>query len=451
MNNNMKASFDSLAPELLDTIFSQLASPRDLMNIIMASKTMLEYFTVQKEVWIYQALQNQLGPVLTEAEFLIQFPYANHIEDKNLHCRNLHDKIETYLAMQKAAEESKLIGRRQPPSMEDLATMCHTFYAIDALFNSYRSTYLYTYTQGDEHNAIQAPLSATERLRILRAIYRRQILCNAWGDVKRRPAPVSIPLLSAFVNPVGDLEQYQPGFYAAWQPWERQQIECAETFILKLCVELDQRAVEIDEPISKVEFGNIVSQVTCLVDYAKGHRIELQHVLKYGLLRGRRVNEQDDSNSHPTTHRHILNNVTPPLTYRWQAEHVLKFPDWLREYICTNFYFPGQAKIKFEEEGLEKIPFAWVDVFDGHDTPWFGSGLSYYGGKWFGFPADESPEPYFQMEISKPRLTSKSLWRAAGFVFWDRERVEALKSHEELSALNPLDDQARSFSPYEWV
>ncbi|KAK1768008.1 hypothetical protein QBC33DRAFT_41386 [Phialemonium atrogriseum] len=60
----------ALAPELFENILSHLDSVRTLSNLITTSRFVFRHFVGREGPIILRILQNELGPVLTDAKFL---------------------------------------------------------------------------------------------------------------------------------------------------------------------------------------------------------------------------------------------------------------------------------------------------------------------------------------------------------------------------------------------
>ncbi len=71
----------------------------------------------------------------------------------------------------------------------------------------------------------------------------------------------------------------------------------------------------------------------------------------------------------------------------------------------------------FVGDGLGDVPFGWWDALRGHHVKKYGEGLSSI--------------PWLPDWVNRDRIGDFvdliDLWRRAGFAFWGRERVEALK------------------------
>ena len=65
------------APELLDPVLSVIDSVRTLSSLTTACRLIHRRFNAQKTLILWHVLQNELGPALTDANFLATFPYRN--------------------------------------------------------------------------------------------------------------------------------------------------------------------------------------------------------------------------------------------------------------------------------------------------------------------------------------------------------------------------------------
>ncbi|KAK3329840.1 hypothetical protein B0H66DRAFT_597405 [Apodospora peruviana] len=101
-----------------------------------------------------------------------------------------------------------------------------------------------------------APASRTERLRVMRAFYRRQIFSNAW-------APKNVDGMwsardVAVIRNTSERNGERLGLLAPFQPWEKQQ-------------EATAGSSSTPKPTERVQFGDILSHADKLVRYIQEH------------------------------------------------------------------------------------------------------------------------------------------------------------------------------------
>src|SRR5947208_1527476 len=82
----------------LTRFFLELESIRALGNFVTAAHFVFQRFELQKEAILFRVLQNELGPVLTDARLLVLLPYADSEDELNYEIR-LHAKAAVYWDM----------------------------------------------------------------------------------------------------------------------------------------------------------------------------------------------------------------------------------------------------------------------------------------------------------------------------------------------------------------
>jgi hypothetical protein len=406
-----------LPPELFDKILCDLESIRDLANFIATSRFVYRRFECQRRVILFNVLQNELGPVLTDARFLFLFPYSDPADEVHYHDW-VHTMAAVYCDMLRGDEGYGARGEAVL-SLGELTELCRTLHTINFLSDAYVAAQMRLFQNAVEltsgpsddlaSSAAAAPLSRTERLRVVRAFYRRQIVSNAWASTRRLPQWTSEDA-AAMVN-TSDHGGVRRGLFAAFEPWEMQQIDHANLFITRLCVALLGHAGEhtaddgtTTQPIQKAEFGDLYSHVDCLVRYLQTHTSLANTVLRDVL------GAKSSPGNEDLSREHIYRYQLLPLIYAFQQDRSQTLPD------------PGRDKrerdreeIKFVEDHVQLTPFGWVDALKGRYLDRFGDTL------------DEVPWLQLEFREKIARQDTADLWRHTGFALWDLARVEELK------------------------
>ena len=458
----------ALPAELVDIIFFEIDSVRALASFITSSRSIYRCFEPRKRAILFRVLQNELGPILTDAQFLSAFPYADPTD------LGYYEWIHAMAAVYKnmLSEDDGMGGSSgggtADPSLQGLTTLCRTLHQINFLAHTYVATQLRSF--GGEasraHTGIDsatcAPLSRTEWLRVLRAFYRRQIVSNAYAPTKRYRRPHMFQHwfdedTAAITNTGtgGDQRSFRPGLFDAFEPWEVQQIDHANHFITRLCVALrlarepeDPEVVGASAttggggashsgasssflsfyhttaaagsgPMNEHEFGELFSHVDCLVRYLREHPSLADAALRN--LPMPKGSDRGGRRDVSTTYRLFASPFAiQPFSCAWQWGQSEVMPDPVREQRERD-----ATTIDFAGDALNLVPFAWVDALGGRYANWFGEALSSI--PWAPAPDDDT---------AGARYNSSELWRDAGFALWDRGRVEAIK--EELGWLSSL-------------
>ncbi|KAK5991873.1 hypothetical protein PT974_05260 [Cladobotryum mycophilum] len=413
--NEKPCHIGALMPELIDQIILEIGSLRTLGSFITTSRFIYKHFERRKRYIIYHILQKVLGPVLADAQFLLIFPYADVTLD------------------------SHYAGRYDPiPSLEVLTKLCHDFYKFDFLASFYIKTLGFLSNEGIGPAGTTAP-SRAEQLRVLRAFYRRQIICNGWAPTEREIRWVEEDV-AAFSN-TREHPNDRLGLLATFDPWELQQVDHVDHFVERLCVALCAATEETvttakrsdctDEPpaqgMSDSEFGNIYSHFEYLVQYMREHTDPVKDAIRI-LPSLPPLRSQGLTETTPVHLRFIQRYFLIFFRLAWQSHPLILFPDpvrdqWEEQEEGENDSASGPT-VDFAGDALELPTFGWVDALDRRDLYWFGEALvevqRLVPGVTDTFPA---------------HLWGTERWRAFGFALWDRQRVGAMKEVELLKFL----------------
>lgn len=419
----------SLAPEIIDNILSEVDSIRDLANFITTSPVIYRRFEVRKRPILSRVLQTELGPVLTDARFLNEFPYSDPGEEdeKPAYWDMIHTKGAEYRGMLAAGPDADDII----PSLEELTKLCRTLHTMTRLANTYLAAQPYLF--GNEGPATPPP-SRAERLRVVRAFYRRQIVLNAYAPTKRQRRWVHEDI--AALSNTSEHQGVRLGLLATFEFWEQQQIdhvnhfvtqfipalhlaEAAEGNTITIPASADLLAAMAEEPKSKVDWGVLFSHTECLARYLREHP-SLADVATRALP----LMEDHFTFKEEMTlpQRKIYEQSLLPLGNNWQCYRIDRLPDpAMRKRILHHvrpIYFVGDA--------VELPPFGWTDATGEREVNMIGEAWSWMLERWL--PEDRKEKfPEWQARVE--------LWRGAGFTLWDRQRVLALKELETMKSL----------------
>ncbi|KAI1138652.1 hypothetical protein F5Y05DRAFT_46134 [Hypoxylon sp. FL0543] len=432
MSDRRPCYLDALAPELIENILFQLDSISALGNFITSCHYVHECFKRHRDHLVFHVLSNELGPVLVDARFLFKFPYANPRFDNSPHesmayWGKLHTSAELYKDMLGADRDyhEQGIAALGP---EELPRLCQTLHRMNLLARTYVTVHFqHSYTRHGSP-AGTTPLSRAERLRILRAFYRRQIICNAWVPTERGPEPRWSEYDVAAISNTSDHQGVPLGLFASFEAWELQQVEHVNFFVTRLCAALllfGEKEVQgangfLGPAVSyrltdEAEFGEIFSHTDKLTRYWRSCPMLAEAALR-SMPSHPRLMSRQLLDAVPAYSQLSRRYCLPCLGYAWQTNRFDRFPDPARDV---------RAKIHFAGDNVESLPFGWVDGLDGHHVNWFGKALH----------SEVAKTSYNTPELSLARLDNLELWTAAGFALWDRWRVEALK---ELDQMRPF-------------
>ncbi|KAK4129795.1 hypothetical protein N657DRAFT_563188 [Parathielavia appendiculata] len=422
----------ALPPELFEKILMAVDTIRDLASFVATSRFAYWLFQTRKRAVLFKVLQNELGPVLTDARFLFGFPSLNP-GARHFYIDWLHTKAATYVSMLRSHGDAEQLARGQGiPSVGELTELCRTLHQVNLLADFYAAALLghdcpLAWVRGSADPACPArrPLSRTERLRLVRALYRRQIISNAWAPSKRDATRTARPWSRAELAAIGNTSEHQGvrlGLFSAFEPWELQQVDHVNLFITCLCLVLARLAATWSQahptvhtiltvrPILPHNYGQMYAHLGILVHYLQANPALADSALDN--LR-RTLGSQllwNDSEFR----RYELSPLTSLL---WQLDRARDFPDPGRDKWVSG---PNSVAVRFVQDELDLAPFAWVDTLNGRYLNLFGQGLC--------SPASGR----YDRALKESMLAT---WRCAGFTLWDRDRAEALKGMDKTTYL----------------
>ncbi|KAL2175394.1 uncharacterized protein P884DRAFT_262602 [Thermothelomyces heterothallicus CBS 202.75] len=410
----------ALPPELFDRIFFELDRIRDLANFIVTARFVYHRFSARRQTILFRVLQNELGPALPDARFLFVFPYSDPT-DKVLYYEWIHVMAGVYRDMLAGGEGHGVRGYPGPPTVEELTELCRTLHLINYITDTYVTAQFASFDLvGGGGTPATAALSRPERCRVMRAFYRRQIVSNAWASTKR-PAYWDDLDSDAFSNR-STKQGRRLGLFAAFDPWDLQQIDHADYFITHLCCALVHRAAEVaaaagggGREISPRQFGNLHARLDHLVRYLRAHRGVAKAAV--GDLQSGKSLPHDERLEKEFVYRYQL----LPLAYCWQSHRSQSFPDP----ILDRQEQDGLPMDSLAGDGPGQVPFGWSDALGGCHVRWYGAGLGCI--PWL--------PPWESSEKSWAHTCAIDLWRLSGFALWERKRVEALKRLSRFEAL----------------
>ncbi|KAI0843240.1 hypothetical protein F5Y06DRAFT_257250 [Hypoxylon sp. FL0890] len=418
----------ALAPELIEHILFQLDSIRTLGNFITSCRYVYECFKRRQWHLVFHVLSDELGPVLVDARFLFKFPYANPGDTPYSsipYWDGLHASAELYRGMLNA-DRGHYEQADAAPSPEELTQLCHTLHEMNFLARTYVTAHQQSYTRHGSP-AGTALLSRAERLRVLRAFYRRQIVCNAWPPTRSGPRARWTEQDVVAISNTSDHRGMPLGLFASFEAWELQQIVHVNYFVTRLCAALllvgEEGGQEADgllspaslhRPIDEADFAEMFSHMDKLTRYLRSHPMPAEAALR-SMPWPPRFTSRQLLDAAPAYGQLSERYCLPCLQHAWQAHRFDRYPDPVRD---------GSAHQQqhFAGDNVDLPPFGWVDALDGHYVNWFGEALHF----------EVATTSYDSSELSLARLDTLELWIAAGFALWDRWRVEAIKELDQM-------------------
>ncbi|KAK3900078.1 hypothetical protein C8A05DRAFT_36290 [Staphylotrichum tortipilum] len=447
----------ALPRELLDCVFFDFDAIADLARFIRTARFVYRRYEARQRVVLWRVLQNELGPVLVDAQFLDMFPYADpadweHYYDYMSSMAVVYqDMLKPPLHSRRGGGGGGVSGGRGSDahhcptlSLDELTSLCRTLRQVNFLADAYVRAQLWSFQLGGEEvsspdpsptasapsslGAATAPLSPVERRRVLLAFYRRQIVSNAWASTRRAGYWVEEDL--AAISGTGEERGTPLGLMSVLESWENQQIDHANVFIIRLCLALVRcaRTTRSTRPLWGVDFSDAYSHQDCLADYLRANPALTEKALRTmaalvtraaGLENDDLITMDLDEDGH--RHHSLFDECVSkwrlmPLLHAWQMDRAHTYP----ESLIYRWERDGK-EVKYTGDAVELPPFAWIDGLEGNFVNWYGESLN--------------DIPRFALRDgakNRARHRTSMLWRCAGFALWDRERVESLKKMEWL-------------------
>ncbi|ODA79663.1 hypothetical protein RJ55_05257 [Drechmeria coniospora] len=391
----------TLSVELVIEIFLNITSIRDLGHLFTASRFLYRCFLSRKRQIIFAVLQSELGPVLTDARFLERFPYKGPEQayQPSEHRDWIHDMTARYMGMlSRGADDPRREDAHTLPTADELDALCFTLSAMNFLSDVYFAAQRRCFGGAV---AAAAPPSSTERLRVLRAFYRRQIVCNAWAP-KMGDSIWTHQDSVAISNTNGD-NGVRLGLFAAFEPWELQQIEHVHVFVIHLCTALVLASERHDGEV----FGALFVCPMQLALYMWTHPT-VQEAAMADLPWSWQPPGRGGGGDVESVAMQYRDGLCC-LGLGWQFYLRERLPDPVRDWR------EAEERIEFTGDDVDLPPFGWVHLLNGRYVSWFGEGLQCVAGA--GVTEGNG------LEEVKSNLV---LWRESGFALWDRSRVEAM-------------------------
>jgi hypothetical protein len=398
---------------LVDKILFEIDAIRDLARFIATTRFVYQRFSVQRRAVLFRVLQNELGPVLADARFLFVFPYsdptdhAQYIDWLRLMTNVYHGMLR---GGQNTEDDTPAIQGDALPHLEELKAVCRTLHQINFIADMYATARLTSFNLGGGAGTpATAPLSPSERQRLVRSFYRRQILSNAWAGT-RRPKYWTHGDTAALSN--RSTHQDEPlGLFGTLEAWEMQQIDHVDVFITRLCLSLvhhsPRKTADGRPGISPRQFDELFAHLHRLVAFLRTHPGVAERAARDLTAAGELAHCRRLRDGYVNPYQ------MTPLLLMWQDDRATNFPD-----PVTDEWDRDGRVVPYVGDGVDLAPYGWLDALGGRYVKWFGEGLH---------SLPRLPTGQTGSTPSSRQANALELWRHAGFCLWDRERVEVLK------------------------
>ena len=387
--------FEELPTDALVAVLSALDSYTDLHQVIHASPLIYKNFLSAKRTVLLSIVKKDLGPVIRDAVALSLTEKLDYWEGYHVEANRA---IQQYKHLPIGSNSLKCVDINNVISIVQINRTMRFF--VD-LFVSIRQSVL-----KDIHAAWS--ISTFERQRIAQALIRHQILMRIHPKQN-----------SAFPKE----ENLRQNFFSLFTSWEMEQLAEAHEFVYNICSSLFQRERELNDGIFFLQkkkhilypwiwdLAKLRQEVVsrCAADPGMAEEISACLKTEENRLTGCFADFLSASHGFP-------NRVTPyptPTIPLWFGTREAQMIEAREELYRREQEMPVLIAGKLATDP----PYGWVDALDGLNCCRWGKDL---------LPC---PLPNTIIDREFDVDTKFSRWRWMGFMFWDKEHIETLKTH----------------------
>jgi hypothetical protein len=390
----MDAPLECLPVDVLVAVLAAARSVPDLRALVGASPVVYRVFLSAKRAVLLAILDRDLGPALRDAVA------AALLAPARLATEEAATAIRHYATLPRGLG-ARALARGLPDG--DLFMLVKTNRSVQFLVDEFASR---RSALRQIHPDAAGPLTAQERWRLARALLRHQFLARIQ---RGEHAPHADNLLGAF--------------FALCTPWEMQQLADVHSFVVKI---LSRAFTPVRNRVgSSLQSGRLLRSIEAEKDVVlrslralhrkfveEGAHEETQQAVSA---------EFDEFRCRPASGLGARFNflVAGPLPRQTGADRVLQAHWGLRDelYRCED---AKPSLVHTGDHDDASPPFGWVDANDGLDCQRWGRHLR----REVLSPGQDDTTAYQRIWMNW-RL---SYWRWLGFAFWDKARIELLKS-----------------------
>ncbi|KAK8044403.1 hypothetical protein PG993_004427 [Apiospora rasikravindrae] len=429
----MAKSLESLPADVLILILTAVTSPDDLYALIRASPTVHHVFSQKKAPILLKVCAQQLGPAIRDAMVLV------HTELHPCTAGPVHDylaRVEEAVAAWRyrllAGEDQWLDGGISIEEAVQLARACKT---VQFFVDLYAQVRFEDVEHGERQRAATVlgtgawSLTTSERQHLSQASIRRQAILNLSCVVPGQSPPLRPP-------------PYNNGYFprrvlGLFEPWELEQIAQADIFAHALCTALrndentrEGLALLSGQSFEPVGRDDAVQQQLLLSD---GDWYMNEYYPQLSKLRRKLT---DTAAAVPEVFERLIqwNRTQKPLKYSdvysflHAGNRYYPAADSQTTQPASNFLDNSQTSFPCNSASKSPVepPYGWTDAMAATaDDPFYVGGDRWGDRLLLVSPADGAPYSYSSWELFQAIVRE---WRWGGFVFWDADRVEALRA-----------------------
>ncbi len=396
-------TLESLPAELRRRLLFSITNLEDLRALVLASPVFHQQYLLDRKPLLGAALETTLGSVLVDA-YAVQTsvslcqPTADP-ESRQHAIRSFMDK---YVELRSASPDRILEACKTDDHLIGIAVFYRS--VAQHLVLECAARFLYNFDSALE----VGNLSAMERTRLLRALYRFQLYCNLFGpgpEEDRSPHGFFLPDILAI-------------FFCTFKPWEIEEIHCLYILVrdkYKATLEAIRAVVHKDRPNTPPGTSDIDGEckiVTVTVSFSLRKQADNSAVLLKGLRQG--IAERGlrlfyavlRTSDHEELAKRMQNYMKTPGVVEFVLEPSTQARRRLRHPLDEDRAEARGERLPFSGDTENGPALAWVTVWGGRYSNRYGGNL---------------PE----------RLKQR------GYVFWDAERL--LNSRGEGTLMRTLE------------
>jgi len=213
----LSATLETMPAKLRCQILSHLSDLEDLRALVLASPVFYHQYLLDRKALLGRALKATLGNYLADS-YAVQtsaWMYYSANGPRTLEASDIRLFLENYSALRTAAPDV-ILEECIEEDLLDMAGFYHTLARPLVL------QFAHIFCHRLDPSLQVGDLSDTERMRLLRALYRFQIYCNLFGAGTWGHRQVAV---------LEDKEGRLALFFCIFRPWEIEEIDCIYTLV----------------------------------------------------------------------------------------------------------------------------------------------------------------------------------------------------------------------------
>jgi hypothetical protein len=401
-------TLEALPTEVLVAILSAARSPADLYAFIQASPRLYQVFKPVKQTVLLNIVHNDLGTALRDAVAAVLLTLPGETLQLATYVENVAEIIRRYEELPRGG--AGLAAARGLP-WEVVIELIRLNRTVQFLMDEFAASRLPELRKIDPDAA--GPLTGTERRRLSRALLRHQVVAHIEYGYFRLRLKAHLPPEMAIMH----------RFVAHFRPWETQQLADVHSFVSDTvwCTSPSPLVLDTSPNMSPRIRRLQVERGRTLRDLRKLHR---------DLVREQAARATATSPI-PVPIRTGTSWMVMSATYGFLGAGPLPAEEGHRYRVAGEFrglrdelYRREDAlpPLVHDEHDDSSPPFAWVDAHGGLDCQRWGCHVR----REVASDSEGNEDTTARQRIWMRETLEK--WRWLGFVFWDRARVERLKT-----------------------